>query len=228
MVAIDANTGRKLWHFQAVRHDLWDSDFSAPPVLLTVNRNGKRIPAVAATNKWGYIYIFDRVTGESLFPIVEMKVPASTAPGEQASPTQPVPTLPAPLARHTLTRDDVTNRTPEMRAWAQTEFDTFLGTNQPFTPLSIDKTTMVSPGWMGGVEWGGMTVDPEKGILYTNSNNVVSLGTLADAAAFLQSGEGERTYRTQCMACLRAIAFSRTRRVIQPGPCRGARSMPST
>lgn len=201
VVAIDANTGKKLWHFQAVRHDLWDSDFSAPPVLLTVQRNGKRIDAVAATNKWGYVYIFDRVTGESLFPIVEMKVPDSTVPGEKTSPTQPVPTLPAPLAKHTLTRDEVTNRTPAMRAWAQQEFDSFLGTDQPFTPLSIDKTTMVSPGWMGGVEWGGMSVDPEKGILYANSNNVVSLGTLADTEAFRQSGQGERTYRTQCMVC---------------------------
>ena len=87
-----------------------------------------------------------------------------------------------------MTRDEVTNRTPEMRAWAQKEFDTFLGTNQPFTPLSIDKVTMVMPGWKGGVEWGGMTADPEKGILYANVNNVASLGSLADHRLFAAPG----------------------------------------
>jgi quinoprotein glucose dehydrogenase len=119
VIALDANTGKKLWHFQATHHDLWDSDFAAPPILLNVNKSGRRIDAVAATNKYGFIYIFDRVTGESLFPIVETKVPASTVAGEQASPTQPIPTLPAPLAKQTLTREEVTNRTPEMRAWAR-------------------------------------------------------------------------------------------------------------
>ncbi|HEX8027118.1 MAG TPA: pyrroloquinoline quinone-dependent dehydrogenase [Vicinamibacterales bacterium] len=178
VIALDANTGKKLWHFQATRHDLWDSDFAAPPILLTVNKNGRRVDAVAATNKFGFLYIFDRVTGESLFPIKEMKVPASTVPGEVTAPTQPIPTLPAPLAKQTMTRDEVTNRTPEMRAWAQKEFDTFLGTNQPFTPLSIDKQTMVAPGWKGGVEWGGLSADPEKGIIYANVNNVFSLGSL--------------------------------------------------
>lgn len=178
VIALDANTGKKLWHFQATHHDLWDSDFAAPPILLTVTHNGRKVDAVAATNKMGFIYIFDRVSGESLFPIVEKKVPTSTVAGEVTSPTQPFPTLPAPLAKQTMTRDEVTNRTPEMRAWAQKEFDTFLGTNQPFTPLSVDKITMVSPGWKGGVEWGGLSADPERGILYANVNNVFSLGSL--------------------------------------------------
>jgi quinoprotein glucose dehydrogenase len=178
VIALDANTGKKLWHFQATRHDLWDSDFAAPPILLTVNRNGRRVDAVAATNKFGFLYIFDRVTGESLFPMTEMKVPKSTVPGEVTAPTQPVPTLPAPLAKQTATREDLTNRTPEMRAWAQEEFDKLLGTDQPFTPLSIDKETMVSPGWKGGVEWGGLSADPERGIIYANVNNVFSLGSL--------------------------------------------------
>lgn len=179
VIALDANTGQKLWHFQATHHDLWDSDFAAPPILLTVNHNGRRVDAVAATNKFGFIYIFDRVTGEPLFPIVEKKVPASTVAGEHASPTQPFPTLPAPLAKQTLDREGLTNRTPEMRAWAQKEFDTLLGTDQPFTPLSIDKQTIVGPGWKGGVEWGGLSADPEKGIIYANVNNVFSLGSLA-------------------------------------------------
>jgi quinoprotein glucose dehydrogenase len=201
LIALDANTGRLLWYFQATHHDLWDSDFAAPPALLTVNHNGRRVDAVAATNKFGFIYVFDRVTGESLFPIVEANVPASTVPGERASPTQPVPTLPKPLVKRTLARDEVTHRTPAMHAWAQQQWDTFLGTTEPFTPLSIDKQTLVAPGWKGGVEWGGMSVDPQKGIMYTNVNNVFSLGSLADATAYRQSGQGERAYREQCQVC---------------------------
>jgi quinoprotein glucose dehydrogenase len=201
VIALDANTGKRLWHFQATHHDLWDSDFAAPPSLLTVNSEGKRVAAVAATNKMGFVYIFDRVTGKPLFPIVETKVPASTVPGEAASLTQPIPTLPAALNKLTLSRDEVTNRTPEMRAWAQQQYDTFLGAQQPFTPLSIGKVTMVTPGWKGGVEWGGMTSDPEKGILYANVNNVFSLGSLADSSTFRRAGQGERAYRQQCMLC---------------------------
>lgn len=201
VVALDANTGDKLWHFQAVHHDLWDADFAAPPVLLTVTRDGRKVDAVAASNKAGFVYIFDRVSGEPLFPIVEQEVPSSTVPGEVTSPTQPIPTLPAPVSKLTMTRDEVTDRTPELRAWAQSEFDTFLGTQQPFTPLSLDRTTFVAPGWRGGVEYGGITADPENGIIYMNVNSWVSLGTLVDAEAYRQSGEGERTYREQCMGC---------------------------
>ena len=129
VIALDANTGKKLWHFQATRHDLWDSDFAAPPILLTVNSNGRRVDAVAATNKFGlHLHLRPRHRRIRCFRSTEMKVPTSTVPGEVTSPTQPVPTLPAPLAKLTMTRDEVTNRTPEMRAWAQKEFDTFLGT----------------------------------------------------------------------------------------------------
>jgi quinoprotein glucose dehydrogenase len=201
VIALNANTGKLLWYFQATHHDLWDSDFAAPPVLLTVNSNGKRVDAVAATNKFGFVYIFDRVTGKSLFPIVETKVPASTVPGEMPSETQPIPSLPKPLAKQTLARDEVTNRTPEMRAWAQQQWDTLLGTTRVFTPLSVDKNTLISPGWKGGVEWGGMSADPEKGILFANVNNVYSLGTLADASTYRQAGQGERAYRQQCQVC---------------------------
>ena len=201
VIALDANTGKKLWHFQAVKHDLWDSDFAAPPVLLSVNRNGKRIDAVAATNKWGFIYVFDRVSGESLFPIIDKPVPKSSVPGEVTSPTQPFPQLPRPLARQTLERSEITGRTPALRDWARNEYDSFLGATQPFTPLSIDRPTLVAPGWKGGVEWGGITADPERGIIYANVNNAYSLGTLAEAASYRQSGQGERTYRAQCMIC---------------------------
>jgi len=122
-------------------------------------------------------------------------------PGEKASPTQPIPRLPAPLAKQTIRRDELTNRTAALHAWAQNEYDSFLGTKQHFTPLSIDRTTLITPGWEGGLEWGGMTADPDKGILYANVNNIISLGSLAEAAAFAESGQGERTYQTQCMVC---------------------------
>ncbi len=201
VIALNADTGEKLWHFQAVHHDLWDSDFPAPPVLLTVTHDGERVDAVAAASKNGYIYLFDRVTGESLFPIVEEEVPPSTVPGEVAALTQPIPLIPAPLNKRSITRDELTDRTPEMRAWAQAEYDNMLGTQQHYTPLSVDRPTMVIPGWKGGLEWGGITADPEKGIIYINANNWISLGMLADTAAFKDSGEGERTYRVQCMGC---------------------------
>ena len=236
VIALDANTGKKLWHFQATRHDLWDSDFAAPPILLTVNRNGRRVDAVAATNKFGFIYIFDRVTGESLFPMTEMKVPAEHGRRrEVTSPTQPIPTLPAPLAKLTMTRDEVTNRTPEMRAWAQKEFDTFLGTDQPFTPLSIDKETMVAPGWKGGVEWGGLSADPERGIIYANVNNVFSLGSLTARGNAPARGGGANADEAGAPAptpaprrranrtCSRATATSSIRRGTRPMRIRGAR-----
>jgi quinoprotein glucose dehydrogenase len=201
VIALDANTGKMKWYFQATHHDLWDSDFAAPPALLTVKSGGKMVDAVVATNKFGFVYIFDRVTGKPLFPIVETPVPASTVAGEHASPTQPIPMLPHPLAKQTLARDEVTNRTPEMHAWAQKQWDTFLGTQQPFTPLSVDKDTLISPGWKGGVEWGGISTDPAHGIMYANVNNVYSLGTLTDAAAYRQAGVGERAYRQNCQTC---------------------------
>ena len=202
VIAVNAETGEKLWHFQAVRHDLWDADFPAPPVLLTVTRDGKRVDAVAAANKAGFLYIFDRVTGEPLFPIVETEVPTvSSVPGEVPAPTQPFPALPAPLNRQTLGPDELTTRTPELNAWARIEYRNLLGTMQPFTPLSVGKPTAVIPGWKGGAEWGGITADVDKGIIYINVNNWVSLGTLADTAAYRDSGEGERAYRAQCMGC---------------------------
>jgi len=201
VIALDANTGEKLWHFQAVRHDLWDSDFPAPPVLITVDHDGKRVDAVAAASKNGYIYLFDRVTGESLFPIVEEEVPPSKLPGEVAAATQPIPTIPKPLNHRSINRDQVTDRTPEMRAWAEAEYDDILGMQQHYTPLSVGKKTAVMPGWAGGAEYGGITADAEKGIIYINANNLISVAMLADTDAYQQSGEGERTYTAQCMGC---------------------------
>src|SRR6266478_2342535 len=118
LLALDANTGKRIWHFQGVHHDIWDRDFSSPPSLLTITRDGSRVDAVAQPTKQGFLYVFDRVTGKSLFPIEERSVQPSDVPGEAASPTQPRPVAPEPYARQWLTEDMLTKRTPEAHAWA--------------------------------------------------------------------------------------------------------------
>ena len=112
LLALDASTGKRIWSFQGVHHDIWDRDFPSPPSLLTVTSNGKRIDAVAQTTKQGYLYLFDRVNGQPLFPIMEQPVPASNVPGERSWPTQPRPCGPAPFARQYLSGEMLTNRTP--------------------------------------------------------------------------------------------------------------------
>ena len=171
LIALDALTGKKLWHFQTVRHDLWDVDFSTPPILMTVKQGGKTIDAVAATNKTGHVYIFDRVTGTPLFPIQELEVPPTTIPGDVAAKTQPIPTLPAPLGRQSLTADELTKRTPEAAAFALEKFKTFAG-GKPWEPPQLNKETIAVPGFSGGVEWGGMAATPD-GVLFANSENIV-------------------------------------------------------
>jgi quinoprotein glucose dehydrogenase len=172
VLAIDAKTGKLLWYFQAVHHDNWDNDFASTPVLVTVTRKGKKIDAVAATNKTGFVYVFDRVTGQSLFPIDEVPVPAATAPGDTAWPTQPRPRLPLPLSRQTMTAEDLTQRTPEANKWAREKFATFK--NGPmFTPPAYNQETVSLPGFSGGNEWGGMSFDPRLEYLFVNSENVM-------------------------------------------------------
>ncbi|MES2699522.1 MAG: pyrroloquinoline quinone-dependent dehydrogenase [Pseudomonadota bacterium] len=170
VVALDAATGRKLWHQQVVRHDLWDADFAAPPTLMTVTRNGRSVQAVAATNKLGFVYLFDRMTGEPLFDLVDTPVPASDVPGEQAAVTQPVPVLPRPLARLDVTMDTLTNISPEANAFARERLAA-MRVARVFTPLAYNQDTIAVPGFSGGAEWGGMSADPE-GTLYINSNDI--------------------------------------------------------
>jgi quinoprotein glucose dehydrogenase len=130
-----------------VHHDLWDRDFPAPPALLTVNRDGKRVDAIALTTKSGLLFVFDRATGKSLFPIQELPFPASTVPGEVTSPTQPLPAAPAPYTQQSTTEDTLTNRTPEAHAWAVKQFKTMIGGGQ-FIPPSVDKLTVDMPGFV--------------------------------------------------------------------------------
>ncbi len=198
LLALDATTGKRLWYFQGVHHDIWDRDFPAAPALLTVEHDGKRIDAVAQTTKQGYVYLFNRVTGQSLFPIEERKYPASTVPGEVAALTQPLPTAPKPYARQLLTADMLTNRTPEAHAWAEKKFKTFRSDGQ-FVPLSLDRQTIVFPGFDGGAEWGGPAVDPSTGVIYINSNEMAWTGGLVRSKA--AASQGEKIYRNQCGLC---------------------------
>lgn len=198
LLALDAATGRRLWSFQGVHHDIWDRDFPAPPALVTVTHDGRRIDAVAQTTKQGVIYLFDRLTGQPLFPIEEKPYPPSDVPGEKTSPTQPMPTAPAPFAPQRLTADMLTTRTPEAHAWALQMFHTFRSDGQ-FVPLSLNRQTVVFPGFDGGAEWGGPAVDPATGVLYVNANDMAWTGGLLredpDASA------GAAVYQTQCALC---------------------------
>ncbi len=197
LLALDANTGRLIWYFQGVHHDIWDRDFPSPPVLVTVQRDGKSIDAVAQTSKQGFVYLFERTTGKPLFPLQQKSYPASTVPGEVASPTQSLPLVPAPFARQLLTADMLTNRTPEAHAWAVEQFSKFRSEGQ-FVPLSVGKETIVFPGYDGGAEWGGPAVDPHKAIIYVNANDVAWTGSLAENQP---GGPGFTLYQSQCALC---------------------------
>jgi glucose dehydrogenase len=201
LLALDAATGKLIWSFQGVHHDIWDRDFPSAPVLVTIKRDGKLVDAVAQTTKQGFVFVFDRVTGKPLFPVEERPVAASSVPGEVSAKTQPFPTMPAPYARQTVTVDDLTQRTPEAHAYAIKLFDSVASGKQQFYPLRVGKETIVAPGFDGGGEWGGPGVDRIRGVLYVNANNVVYLGGLA--VNDLNAGAGLSTYRTQCAQCHR-------------------------
>ena len=197
LLALDAATGKRIWHFQDVRHDLWDRDLPSAPALVSVKRHGKMIDAVAQTTKQGFVYVFDRVTGKPLFPIGYQNYPASTTPGEKASPQQPLPLSPAPFARQLLTAELLTTRTPEAHEWALGKFKSFRSEGQ-FVPLSVGEETVVFPGFDGGAEWGGPAVDVATGILYVNANDVAWTGALASNTG----GNSPRgLYLTQCGVC---------------------------
>jgi len=197
LIALNARTGERIWHFQAVHHDLWDRDFPSAPALLTVKRNGKEIDAVAQTTKQGFVYLFDRTNGNPLFPMESHKVPPSTVPGEVAASEQPLPTRPAPFAHQLLTEDLLTTRTPESHRWALKKFKKFRSEGQ-FIPLSVGKDTVIFPGFDGGAEWGGPAVDEETAIIYINSNEMAWTGALA-----ANTGENSprAIYMSQCSVC---------------------------
>ncbi len=172
VVALDANTGKRMWHFQTVHHDIWDKDVPCPPNLVTVKHNGKKIDAVAQVSKTGYVYLFNRETGKPLFEIEEKAVPASNIPGEHTSATQPVPIKPKAFARTGLTVNDMTNLNPEAHTFAIDVFKKSKSGPQ-FTPIS-NVPTLIMPGLLGGANWSGASFDPETNLLYVNSNDLPS------------------------------------------------------
>jgi len=197
LLALNAETGERIWHFQGVRHDIWDRDFPSPPALLTVKRDGKEIDAVAQTSKQGFVYLFDRTNGKPLFPLESRKYRASGVPGEVTASEQLLPSRPAPFARQLLTADLLTNRTPEMHQWALERFKKFRSGGQ-FLPFAVGKDTVIFPGFDGGAEWGGPAVDVDTGVIYINSNDAAWTGALAP-----NTGENSPRgiYMSQCSVC---------------------------
>ncbi|MCS0627903.1 PQQ-binding-like beta-propeller repeat protein [Telluria mixta] len=201
LVALDAATGKRVWHFQSVRHDIWDRDFPAPPTLVTVVRNGKRVDAVAQITKSGFVFVLDRDNGKPLFPVESKAYPASDIPGEVTAPEQVLPTRPAPFARQQVTRDLLTKRTPEANAAVTKIFDGVSSRGQ-FDPPS-EKGTIIFPGLDGGGEWGGAAYDPETGNLYVNSNEMAWILRLKQRAPQVAGNSGRAVFLNNCAACHR-------------------------
>jgi quinoprotein glucose dehydrogenase len=198
LIALDAVTGKRKWHFQFVHHDLWDRDLPAPPVLCEVTRAGKKIAAVAQVTKSGHVWVFDRETGESLFPWREEPVPKSILAGEKSAPTQPRPLKPAPLARQQFTEAEVTNLSPASHDAVLKRLRA-ASPHVPFDPPS-ERGTVILPGFDGGAEWGGPAVDP-RGVLYVNANEMAWLLTMVPAKTGAPAGSGPALYAQLCMSC---------------------------
>jgi quinoprotein glucose dehydrogenase len=210
LVALDARTGKRLWHFQMVHHDLWDYDNTAAPQLATITHNGKRRDIVAQAGKTGYMYVFDRVTGEPIWPIEERRFPASDIPGEKAWPTQPIPTAPPPFARQSLTTADINPYILTTRQ--RTEWEKRIGSARNeglFTPPSFRDTVSI-PGAQGGANWGTTAADPARGLVYVLSINVPSIYKLSEEAPRpgglrpvgpAEIAEGRGHYEQRCQSC---------------------------
>lgn len=237
LIALKAATGERVWHFQFVRHDVWDRDLPAAPTLVRVKRDGRTIDAVAQITKSGHVWVFDRETGKSLFPFEEVKVPASDVDGELLARSQPLPLAPAPFARQRFTEEIVTRRTPEAHR-AVLERLRKLRNGPQFTPPSREGTILF-PGMDGGGEWGGASWDPETGLLYVNSNEFAWIVRLVPRRT--GSGLSGRTlYNRDCAGChredlagsppefpsLKDIAKRRTERQVSEVIRKGAGRMP--
>ena len=194
VLALDARTGRRVWHFQGIKHDLWDLDFPAPPSLVRVTRNGRKVDALAQITKTGHVYLFDRKTGTPLFPIAYGKVPASTLDGEQTSETQPLPLKPPAFTRQFITEDMLTTRTPEAHRAVLETFRKY-SSKGLFNPPS-EQGTVVFPGYDGGGEWGGPAFDPQTALLYVNANEMAWL-------LRMMPRDDRSLYKNACASCHR-------------------------
>ena len=204
VLALDAKTGQRKWHYQTVRHDIWDYDNPPAPILVTLTSGGKSRDAVVQLTKMGFTFVLDRDTGEPLFPVEDVPAPRLTVPGEETWPTQPMPSRPRPLVRQSLSEADLTNVTPEARAHALKEFKRYVA-GSIYTPPTL-QGTLTLPGHLGGSQWHGGSFDPSLNVLYVNVNDAPTinrlrpvyddLGTAASPAAL-----GRQIYERTCAAC---------------------------
>jgi len=202
LIALDAKTGERIWHFQTVHHDIWDRDLPAPPNLVTVTHEGKKIDAVAQITKSGFVFLFDREDGTPLFPIEEIPVPESDLRGEEAWPTQPVPTAPPPFARQYFTAEDASDISPEVNQEIKERLAQ-VRTGKRFIPPSLEGT-VIFPGFDGGGEWGGAAFDPTSGWLYVNANEMPWILTMFEI--YPDDGSktislGRNSYAQFCSSC---------------------------
>jgi quinoprotein glucose dehydrogenase len=237
LIALDAATGKRLWHFQFVKHDVWDRDLPTAPTLATMKRDGKNIDVVIQTTKSGHVWVFDRETGKSMFPFREIDVPQSDVEGEVLAPKQVIPLKPEPFARQMLTEDMLTKRTPEAHKAALEKFRKVR--NGPHFEPPSREGTIIFPGLDGGAEWGGGSWDPETGLFYVNANEMAWILRLIP-----RSPKGRLTasaiYKANCASChredmagsppefpsLRDVANRRTREHIENVIRKGAGRMP--
>lgn len=200
LLALDAATGKRIWHVQFVHHDLWDRDLPAPPNLVTLLIDGRRVDAVAQITKAGQVFVFDRETGKPLYPIDEVPVPASDLRGEETWPTQPDPVLPPPFARRFFDESQVTDVSPESHR-AVLERLRQVRSGGQFIPPST-QGTLIFPGFDGGGEWGGAAFDPDSGALYVNASEMPWILTMVDLEAERQKrSHGEEVYAINCGVC---------------------------
>jgi len=206
LLALDASTGKRIWHFQSIHHDLWDHDLSSPPALVTINKDGKKFDAVSLTTKTGFVFVLDRETGKPVYPIEERPVPHnSELIGEYVSPTQPYSSIPKPFVRQLITESDLNTYLPDTSyAEVKKRFDSTKHSHM-FEPLSKEGTIVV-PGLDGGAEWGGPSYDPITGILYVNANEMANLLQMVDLKDDITANEtflnaGMRLYKMNCMSC---------------------------
>lgn len=206
VLALDASTGKRIWHFQTVHHDLWDRDLPAAPVIVTINKDGKEIDAIAQTTKSGFIFLFNRKTGEPVYPVKETPVPAvSELQGEKVSTTQPIPTFPKPFARQLLTNENLNNLCGDSSYADVKNRLAHYHSDNMFNPPSKEGT-VIFPGFDGGAEWGGPAYDPSTGILYVNASEMPWVLTMIDVKNKPKTNEtnlqaGLRLYNINCMHC---------------------------
>jgi len=199
VLALKAETGEYVWHYQTVHHDIWDRDLPCQPVLLTVNHDGKKIDAVAQATKSGFIFLLDRETGKPLFPVEEKPFQPSDLVGEETWPTQPIPTKPEPFARQIFREEDVTNISDSSHNAALKRLREVRSAGQ-FVPPSM-QGTVIFPGFDGGAEWGGIASDADHGIVFVNANEMPWILTMVETGTGEVKSEGLQAYTLNCVAC---------------------------